>query len=359
MREGGWLWASLAALLFAALALTNLGLALLYALFLFIYILLLSPSRRVREEALVLLVSALGLGLLVLAPAVTRHGLRVETERDFAQHFVYPFQLLSARWGYGASTPDWKDTLPLQLGLAAAGLTLVAGVVLLTQGGADRQLRTRGAFFAVGAIVMALSVLHPASFLWRVSKLSLLLRYPWQLLAFVGLAMSLAAGAAVGLARQFARLPWQAAVITLVVLASYSYLTPRFTDVQVGGSPVAILGNEVALLTYQREGPLLHGATVRLVLYWQCLRPPETDYTVFVHVVDAEGTTWGQEDAVPLDGERPTSSWELGEILEDHYVLSIDLEGPREGYAIEVGMYVRGTGERLPDSGGGTAVVLQ
>jgi hypothetical protein len=84
----------------------------------------------------------------------------------------------------------------------------------------------------------------------------------------------------------------------------------------------------------------------------------DTDYTVFVHIVDTQGTIWGQRDAMPVDGERPTSSWGLGEIVKDQHELTIDVEGPREGYTIEIGVYVRETGERLPLSGGGTAVIL-
>jgi hypothetical protein len=358
-RGRAWLWGILAVLLYAALALTNVGLALVFAPFLFIYVLLLAPSRSAKGQALGLLVMGLVLGLLLIVPSVMRYGLSIDPRADSTQHFLYPFQLLSASWGYGASTPDWTDTLPLRLGLVATGLTLLAGLLLLRREEVDMALRRKVGFFVVGAIVMICLMLYPASFLWQASRVSLLLEYPWQLLALVGLAMSLASGATVVLARQLARFPWQVVLITLVIVASYSYLMPRFTDLQVGGSPMAILGDEVALLAYRREGPLLHGAAVRLTLYWQSLRPMETDYTVFVHVVDAEGTIWGQSDAMPVDGERPTSSWELGEIIEDEYDLKTDVEGPREGYVIELGMYVQSTGERLRVSGGGTVVILE
>lgn len=355
----GWLWGALAVLFYAALFLTHAGLALLYGVFLLIYILVVSPSRRVKAGALPLLATGLALGLLLLLPTAMRYGLLIEIAEDFSQHFVYPFQLLSAAWGYGASTPDWKDTLPLQMGLAATGLTLLAGMLLLARTEENKALRRRAAFFVLGSMVMAFLILHPASFLWRVSGLSLLLQYPWQLLALVGLATSLAAGAPLRLARQLGRFQWQAVLVTFTILASYDYLIPRYTEVQVGGSPVAILGNEAALLTYQRDGPLLHGATVRLTIYWQCLQPMETDYTVFVHVVDSEGIIWGQSDGMPANGERPTSSWELGEIIGDRYELSIDSRGPSEGYAVELGMYVQDTGVRLPVSIGGTAVILE
>ena len=202
-------------------------------------------------------------------------------------------------------------------------------------------------------------MLHPASAIWRASRLLVVLEYPWQLLALVGLTMSLASASGVASATQFGRFQWQAVLVTLVILASYGYLLPRFTEVQVGGSPVATLGDDVVLLSYRRDGPLLHGATVRFTAHWQCLRRMKTDYTVFVHVTDGEGTIWGQKDAMPLNGARPTSSWEQGEVLEDQYEVTIDVDGPREGYAVYLGMYDAGTGVRLPVSGDGTAVILQ
>lgn len=358
LHGGRWRWASGVVLLYAALALTNLGLAVLYVLILLAYALLLGPSRRMKGRSALLLLAGVGLSLFLQVPAVLRNGVLIEKGGDFFEHFVYPFQLLSASWGYGASVAGWEDTMPLQLGLVATGLTLLTAMLLPSSNGVRPGLREKATFFVVAALAMVLMLLHPASFLWRASLLSTMLRYPWQLLALIGLVLSLASGAVVGMARQLACLPWQAALVTLAILSSYGYLSPHFTDVQVGGSPVAVLGDRMALLAYEREGPLLHGATVRLTLQWQSLQLMDTDHTVFVHIVDTQGKIWGQRDAMPADGERPTSSWGLGEIVKDQHELTIDVEGPREGYTIEIGVYVRETGERLPLSGGGTAVIL-
>jgi hypothetical protein len=195
--------------------------------------------------------------------------------------------------------------------------------------------------------------------LWRISRLSWALDYPWQLLALAGFAMSLASGAALLLAPTLRRLPWLSVVLTLVVLSSYGYLSPRFTDLRVGGSPVGVFGDQVILLSYQRQGPLRHGATVRLTLDWQSIRPMTADYTVFVHVVGEDGTIWAQRDGVPVEGERPTSSWELGEMVRDEYQIAIPVDGPREGYTVQAGLYDRETGVRLPVPGGATAVTLE
>jgi hypothetical protein len=116
--------------------------------------------------------------------------------------------------------------------------------------------------------------------------------------------------------------------------------------------------NQIALLDYRIEGPLRHGATVRLHVLWQALKPPKEDHTVFVHAVDGEGTIWGQLDSEPQEGEYPTTEWGLGEIVQDRYELQVDVAGPREGYQLAVGMYASETGERLKLPDGMTEAIL-
>ena len=359
LRDGSMFSAVSAVLAYVALSSTSLGLALLFAVLVLLYIVAMGPSRQAKRYAFILLVLALGSALVLQLPTVVRYGLPAMREEGFAQHFVYPFQLLSAGWGYGASIPGWKDTLPLQVGLAATGLTVVTVILLPGQRGTSpRVVRTSG-FFVAAAAVMVFLVTQPASLFWQVTRLSSAVSYPWQVLSLAVFAMSMASAATVRLEPRLGRLPWQAVLVSLVILGSYDYLSPRFTDVRVGGSPVAVLGNEAMLLAYQRDGPLRHGATVRLILYWQSLCPIETDYTVFVHLVDQEGTIWAQRDSMPVDGERPTSAWQLGEIIGDTHVMTIDVEGPREGYVVEVGLYDPNTGTRLPLSSGATAITLE
>jgi hypothetical protein len=354
------MWSAvLAALSYVALGCTNLGLALLFALLVLFYVLAIGTSRQAKRNTLVLLALAVSLALVFQLPTVIRYGLPVIQDSGFSQHFVYPFQLLSASWGYGASIPGWKDTMPLRVGLAATGLTLVTLLLLPGRRGASPRVVRTAAFFVAAAGVIVFLVTHPASLFWQVTRLSYAVSYPWQVLSLAGFAMSMASAAMVRLEPRLARLPWQAFLVSLVIVGSYDYLSPRFTDVRVGGSPVAVLGDEAMLLSSQRDGPLRHGATVHLTLYWQSLRLMDTDYTVFVHVVDQEGTIWAQDDSIPVDGERPTSGWELGEIIEDTHVMTIDVDGPPEGYLVEVGLYDPNTGTRLPLSSGATAILLQ
>jgi hypothetical protein len=354
-----WLWVAGAVLIQCALASSNFGLSLLFAFLALPFITTVAASRTAKSRSILLLVSAvLGAALLQL-PAMVNHGLRGAVEVDFAAHFVYPFQLLSAQWGYGASVPGWQDSMPLQLGLAAAGLSLVAVLALLGSRDVDPMLKRMIVFLAAAAMVSVLLVTHASALVWRATHLSLLLRYPWQLLGFAGLSMSLLAGAVLPLAPTLTSLNWKAVLITLIILGSYGYLSPRFTDIEASSAPVAIFEDQVLLLGYQQEGPLRHGATVRLTLYWQGLATMEEDYIVFVHVVDEDGGIWAQCDSMPQDGERPTGTWTPGEIIEDECRMTIDVEGPSEGYTLEVGLYEQHSGRRLTVGSGGTSVALR
>jgi hypothetical protein len=364
------------ALLCVALFLTQVGLTLCLVLLAVAWVFVGRPGRASARKMgwpLLALVAGLVLGFLALSPTIAKNGFSLVPPVDFYQHFVYPFQLFSAAWGYGASVEGWQDTMPLQLGLVPVGLTIVS-VILIARSSISARLRRTLLFWQLATLVLVALTLWPTALLWRITGLSNLLCYPWQLLSLIGLTTSLLAGSIVVLDQRLTTFPLRAGLVALAVLASYSYLSPRFFDFSIDftplaehshvyhmepvGLPVAILGdNQIALLDYRIEGPLRHGATVRLNVLWQALKPLDDDYTVFVHAVDGEGAIWGQGDTEPQEGEYPTTEWGLGEIVQDRYELQIDLAGPREGYQLVVGMYVSGTGKRLklPD---GTAEVI-
>jgi hypothetical protein len=77
----------------------------------------------------------------------------------------------------------------------------------------------------------------------------------------------------------------------------------------------------------------------------------DENYTVFVHLVDDEGRIWGQQDNEPDGGFYRTSFWEPGELVSDRYEFVVDPAAPPGDYRIEVGMYLLGSGERLPVTG--------
>jgi len=365
------------ALLCIALFLTHVGLTLCLVLLAVTWVLVGQPGRASARKTgwpLAALAVGLVLGFLALVPTIVKHGFSLTPPVDFYQHFVYPFQLFSAAWGYGASVGGWQDTMPLQLGLVSVGLAVVS-VILIARSPFSIRLRRTLIFWQLVTLVLVALMLSPIALLWRFTGLSNLLSYPWQLLSLIGLTTSLLAGSIVALDQRLAAFPLRAGLVALAVLASYGYLSPRFFDFGIDFTPlaershvydmepvslpVAILGdNQIALLDYRIEGPLRHGATVRLNVLWQALKPLDEDYTIFVHAVDGEGVLWGQRDTEPQEGEYPTMEWGLGEIVQDRYELQIDVVGPREGYQLAVGMYASETGERLKMPDRTTEVVL-
>lgn len=291
----------------------------------------------------------------------------------FANHFPYLFQFASPTWNSTGQAFGWMNALPLQVGLAGLGLSVLSALLLWRAGSWPVQARL--AWFWLGvAAASALLMLEPLNVFWQVTGWTHLLTYPWQMMAFLGLALSTAGASAMALHWRLRTGIAQAGMVTFVVLASYSYLTPRFLDFDVNftpqakvahtysmtprPAPVAVLGeNQVALVDYRVEGPLRHGATVRVNVLWQALRPLDTDYMVFVHALDRQGVIRGQRDTGPRDGEYPTTRWGEGEVVADRYELQIDPDGPREGYQLEMGLYRKDTGERLATDGDNKVVI--
>ncbi len=121
------------------------------------------------------------------------------------------------------------------------------------------------------------------------------------------------------------------------------------------------VGSVASLLGYDLEGlpspdqpfTLAPGERLKLTLYWQAAGLTESSYTVFVHLIDGRNQIWGQKDALPQGGTRPTTSWVEGETIIDDYEVLVSEDAPPGEYRIEVGMYDAADGKRLPVMGEG------
>jgi hypothetical protein len=122
----------------------------------------------------------------------------------------------------------------------------------------------------------------------------------------------------------------------------------------------ANLDNKVLLMACDLENDSLRpGETLRLALYWRALQQMPENYTVFVHVAQADGAVLVQRDTQPRDGTHPTGSWVTGELVRDPHELSIPGDAPPDIYWLKVGMYSQATMQRLPVVDPGQAKVLQ
>src|SRR5579859_6269461 len=132
--------------------------------------------------------------------------------------------------------------------------------------------------------------------------------------------------------------PCQAPLGTISVRAVDRAFNPPNTGATLAAAQGS-LGNVAALYGYS----LTPGHPTSLTLAWKSLAATDQDYTVFVHVLDANGQVAAQTDSQPRGGAFPTSLWQPGEFVSDDY--HFDLAPGR--YTIELGLYLPETGQRL------------
>jgi hypothetical protein len=91
-------------------------------------------------------------------------------------------------------------------------------------------------------------------------------------------------------------------------------------------SPLAAT-TDVQLLSAEAE--LKADNTLLIKLKWQAISPPEQDYSVFIHISDkahiasADDIIAQGDRAHPVAGFYPTTRWQTGELVQDHYRIAI------------------------------------
>lgn len=177
-----------------------------------------------------------------------------------------------------------------------------------------------------------------------------LLRDPRQ----IGLPATLPAGSyrlAVGLLRpDRSRVPVEDGDQLILTSVETTQRAHNFTPPSAAHSLDIHFGGAARLVGYDLRGgmPLRPGQSLTLVLYWHAQETFDRRYTVFVHLVDANGHIFGQQDQIPGNGEFPTTSWVPGEYLTDAYAIPIKIDTPPGEYQIELGFYDPLDGARLP-----------
>jgi hypothetical protein len=150
--------------------------------------------------------------------------------------------------------------------------------------------------------------------------------------------------------------PWQAAPVTLGEVKVQQVDGGRSFEIPpMQVETRAVLGDQVELLGYDlAAGEVGAGGVLSCTLYWRALESVSQDYTVFTHLVDAEGRTWGQWDNPPGRGESPTTRWTPGQVIADPYEIPVSPDAPPSILTLEVGMYDPRSMTRLPviDSAG-------
>jgi len=196
-------------------------------------------------------------------------------------------------------------------------------------------------------------------------------RYPQGRLLFPAIP-AIAALLILGLA-QWPAARWARSLISILlglllgfaVIVPYRYIAPAYAQappLTVAGRaaimhPLSVeFGGQMRLLGFDLAEEVRPGERLSLSLYWESIAPMETDYSVFVHLVDDRGVTIAQRDSYPGAGNNPTRAWALGKTIRDVYPVDVPAPLLAAGPClVRVGLYDHATGLRLPAqlSGGG------
>lgn len=87
------------------------------------------------------------------------------------------------------------------------------------------------------------------------------------------------------------------------------------------------------------------GSKLQVTLLWSAVQKIPQSYTVFVHILDDSGMLLTQHDGIPLEGSRPTFSWQEGEQILDTHELVVP-EGTQGSGRVVIGVYDTETFER-------------
>jgi mannosyltransferase len=110
---------------------------------------------------------------------------------------------------------------------------------------------------------------------------------------------------------------------------------------------VSDTGDEIGLRGYRVEGAAQPGGRLELTYGWHALSHPTRIYSVFNHLLTADGQKIAQADGWPQDGMVLTNQWQPGEYVQDSHAIDIPSDAPPGPYILAVGLYDAASGERL------------
>jgi hypothetical protein len=94
------------------------------------------------------------------------------------------------------------------------------------------------------------------------------------------------------------------------------------------GRQIRLLGYDLSLQEGMVDATGSPQHAVQLTLHWSAITPVDRDYTVFAHLVDAQGSIVSQDDGPPGDPFFPTTTWLPGQIVRDDRQLTLPGGGP-------------------------------
>lgn len=109
----------------------------------------------------------------------------------------------------------------------------------------------------------------------------------------------------------------------------------------------AVFEGQLKLLGWEPPAELLPVGQGNLRLYWEVLRPPVSDLSVFVGLRDDAGHLWGRHDQPPVDGFLPLDRWLPGMRILDAQTVSAFPGTPPGAYELEIALFSPSLGRNL------------
>lgn len=108
----------------------------------------------------------------------------------------------------------------------------------------------------------------------------------------------------------------------------------------VFGGNLHLLGFTLKATTPAGPGVYRAGGNLPITLFWDVERPPEADYSVFLHLCrDCSAPPVAADDGPPLAGYLPTSTWLTGKPARDDRAIPLPRDLPPGRYTLLLGLY--------------------
>ncbi len=118
------------------------------------------------------------------------------------------------------------------------------------------------------------------------------------------------------------------------------------------GDDILLLGYTLKATTPQGVGVYRAGGNLPVTLFWDVLRQPSADYSIFLHLCQqCDAPPPASSDAPPYQGYLPTSVWLPNNLIHDEQAIPLPADLPPGTYRLYVGLYRPGdpaTTARLP-----------
>jgi hypothetical protein len=199
-------------------------------LFLPIYFLLILRYRSAWKVVFLGLLLSLGLAAFFVLPMLLEQGLLYSVASgnytyNYADHFVYPIQLIFGKWGNGPSLSGLGDGLSFALGvtsLVVLGLGSVTAV----------KKRNMDLIFWLAISGITLFFLLPASLpIWQLVRPLQLIQFPWRLLSITTITIPLIAFYLLSGYKRTRLISLGLLVgIALSIFFAYQYSTPPYLE---------------------------------------------------------------------------------------------------------------------------------